>query len=59
MRLEVKVLRILRDREASAVEIAEETLVNLRKIQETLNRLESLGLLKGAWRNGRKVYLHP
>ncbi len=59
MRLEVKVLRILRDREASAVEIAEETLTTLKKIQDTLNRLESLGLLRGAWRNGRKVYLRP
>lgn len=59
MRLEGKVLRMLRDRDASAAEIAEEILVNPKKVLETLSRLEELGLLSNAWKNGRKVYIHP
>lgn len=58
MKLEGKVLRMLRDRDASAAEIAEEILASPNKVLETLSRLEELGLLYGAWKNGRKVYIH-
>jgi DNA-binding Lrp family transcriptional regulator len=57
VRLEIKILRVLRDGGASVLEIAEETMVNPKRIQYVLDRLEDSGMLKGVWRNGRKVYL--
>ncbi len=57
MRLEIKVLKVLRDRSASVLEIAEETMVTPKQIQKVLDRLEEIGILIGMSYNGEKVYV--
>lgn len=57
MGLEMKILRVQREGRASVLEIAEKTMVAPARLQRALDRLEELGILRGSWCEGRKVYL--